>query len=93
MTTDSRIKSLGIFKRFLVWCATASLQLSNAEPVWKNELTSPEPGSWPKLDPCTLDLQVSWKGMLNAGRLRIEFAPKDAVKPYLFVVRSSAANT
>ncbi len=68
-------------------------QIATAEPAWKNELTSTEPGSWPKLPHCTLDMQVSWKGMLNAGRLRIEFAPKDAEKPGLFVVRSSAAST
>ncbi len=38
-------------------------------------------------------MQVSWKGMLDAGRLRIEFSPKDAKKPGTMVVRSSAAST
>jgi hypothetical protein len=64
-----------------------------AEPAWKNELTSPAPGAWPAIKPCTLDLTVSWKGMLDAGKLRIEFAPKDAPKRGSFVVRSSAAST
>ena len=64
-----------------------------AEPEWKNELTSSAPGTWRALPPCALDLQVSWKGRLDAGRLRIEFAPKDAVKPGTLVVRSSAAST
>jgi hypothetical protein len=71
----------------------AVCQIAIAEPEWKNELTSHEHGAWPKLHPCTLDMQVSWKGMMNAGRLCIEFAPKDAGKPGLFVVRSSAAST
>jgi hypothetical protein len=88
----SGINSL-ILKRFMAWCITAAFQFSNAEPAWKNELTSPAPGAWPKLPPCTLDMQVNWKGMLDAGKLRIEFAPKDAVKPGTLVVRSSAAST
>ena len=37
-----------------------------------------------------LDLRVSWKGILNSGRLRIEFAPRDAKKIGAYVVRSSA---
>ncbi len=79
--------------RFLPLGALAICQITIAEPEWKKELTSPDPGSWPKLPPCTLDLQVSWKGMLDAGRLCIEFAPEDAAKPGVLVVRSSAAST
>jgi hypothetical protein len=61
-----------------------------AEPEWKRQLSSPKPGNWPQLAPCTLDFQISWKGMLNAGTMRMEFAPKDAKKPGSLVVRSSA---
>jgi hypothetical protein len=71
----------------------AVCQIAIAEPAWKNELTSPTPGAWSKLPSCTLEMQVSWKGMLDAGKLRIEFAPEDAVKPEVFTVRSSAAST
>jgi hypothetical protein len=79
--------------RFLALIPFAACHLLAAEPAWKNELSSPAPGPWPAIKPCTLDLTVSWKGMLDAGKLRIEFAPKDAPKPGSFVVRSSAAST
>ena len=39
-----------------------------------------------------LDLQVSWKGMIDSGKLRLEFAPRDAAKPGAYVVRSSATS-
>lgn len=71
----------------------AAIHLAAAEPAWKNELSPPAPGPWPALPPCALDFQMSWKGMLDAGRLRIEFAPKDAAKRGSLVVRSSAAST
>lgn len=63
-----------------------------AEPAWKNELTSAEPGTWPKLPPCSLSLQVSWKGMVEAGRLNIDFTPRDVSRPGSLVVRSTAAS-
>ena len=67
--------------------------LTAAEPEWKKELSPPAPGPWPALPSSTLDLQLSWNGMLDAGKLRIEFAPEDAKKPGVLVVRSSAAST
>jgi len=63
-----------------------------ASPSWKAELTSPAPGSHPPLLPSVLDLQLSWKGMLNAGKVRMEFAPRDAKKPGTLVIRSSASS-
>jgi hypothetical protein len=71
----------------------AACNLEAAEPVWKNELTSPAPGAWPAIPPCVLDFQVSWNGMLDSGRLRIEFAPEEVKKPGLLVVRSAATST
>lgn len=71
---------------FVLTLATAPA----AEPAWKSELTSPGPGAFPKLDPCVLDLQLSWKGMVDSGRIRMEFAPRDVSKPGATVVRSSA---
>jgi hypothetical protein len=70
----------------------AMLPLS-AAPAWERELTAAKPGPWPAIAPCTLEYQVSWKGMLDAGRLRMEFAPKDTKKPGLLVVRSTAKST
>jgi hypothetical protein len=78
---------------FLALGSLALCQATLAEPEWKKELTSSEPGPCSKLPPCTLGMQISWKGMLDAGRLRIEFDPADAVKPGVFAVRSSAAST
>ena len=75
----------------LLWLACSRLAM--AEPAWKNELTSPAPGSFPPIPPCVLDLQVSWNGLLNSGKLRMECAPKEAHKPGVYVVRSSAAST
>lgn len=64
-----------------------------AEPEWKALLTSPKPGNWPALSPCLLDFQLSWKGMLDAGRMRMEFAPGDAAKSGLLVIRSFSASS
>jgi hypothetical protein len=61
------------------------------EPVeWTKELSSAKPGKQPALAPCVMDFQLSWKGMVNSGQLRMEFAPKDAKKPGALVIRSSA---
>lgn len=89
-----RFISLTMMKhyRFPALVAFAACHLAAAEPTWKNELTSSEPGEWPALPHNSLDMQVSWKGMLEAGRLKIEFAPRDAAKPGTFVVRSTAAS-
>ncbi|MCU0776636.1 MAG: DUF3108 domain-containing protein [Akkermansiaceae bacterium] len=64
-----------------------------AAPAWQRELTSAKPGPWPAIKPCVLDYQVSWKGMLDSGRLRIEFEPEHVKKPGLLVVRSTAKST
>ena len=61
-----------------------------ADPVWKSDLTSATPGSFPALKPSVLDLQVSWKGMVDSGKLRMEFAPKGVSKSGALVIRSSA---
>lgn len=59
---------------------------------WKSELTSATPGPHPKLVPTVLELQVSWKAMIQSGVLKIEFAPADAEKPGAYVIRSSATS-
>jgi Protein of unknown function (DUF3108) len=65
----------------------------HAEPAWKSELTSPTLGPHPALTATTLRLEVSWKGMINSGNLKIEFAPPDVTKRSTFIVRSSAVST
>jgi hypothetical protein len=64
-----------------------------AAPAWQDELTAAKPGIWQPIKPCVLDYQVSWKGMVDSGILRMEFGPKDADKPKVMVVRSSARST
>lgn len=78
--------------RSLLFLSLAPALLAAEEPAWKKELSSPEPGSYPPVPSSVLDLQVSWKGLINAGKLRLEFAPPNAKKPDAFVVRSSAAS-
>ena len=76
------------------WVYFAFLMISclQAEPSWKPELTSPLPGSFPKPAPTSLTFQVSWNGTLNAGIVRIEFAPPDVAKAGSYIIRSSAAS-
>lgn len=76
-----------------LWILLTLALPTSAKPEWKDQLTSPTPGKWPRLAPCLLDFQLSWKGMLDAGRMRMEFSPRDAVKPGLLVVRSFSAST
>jgi hypothetical protein len=70
----------------------ASCAIASAAPAWKNDLGPATPGPHPKLAPSVLDFRISWKGILDSGKLRMEFAPKNAGKPGAFVVRSSATS-
>ncbi|HSP43876.1 MAG TPA: DUF3108 domain-containing protein [Luteolibacter sp.] len=82
--------------RFTVLLSLAMAAGLVADPAWRKELTTPAPGALPAvrtIAPSVLDFEVSWKGLLDAGKLRIEFAPKDADKPGMLVVRSNAAST
>jgi hypothetical protein len=74
----------------LLLIALAANSLATADPAWQQELTSPAPGSWPPLAPCALDFEVTWNGILDSGKLRLEFAPPDVKKPGAYIVRSSA---
>lgn len=65
-------------------------QLAHAAPAWQAELTSAKPGPFPPLQPISLDLQISWKGLINSGNAHIEFAPPAVKKSGAYVVRSSA---
>jgi hypothetical protein len=78
--------------RFLLFLSLATAHSAAADPAWKNQLTAPAPGDYPLVPASKLDLNVSWKGLLNAGKLRLEFAPPNADKPGTYVVRSSASS-
>ncbi len=76
----------------VLWFLLGLLAPAAAEPEWQDQLTSPKPGNWKPLAPCVLDFQLSWKGMLDSGTMRMEFAPKEVVKPGSLVIRSSSAS-
>jgi hypothetical protein len=61
-------------------------------PAWESEITLREAGSRPLIESCSLDFTLSWKGMLKAGTMHIDFAPPDAKKPGSFVTKSSASS-
>jgi len=61
-------------------------------PAWKTDLSPATPGHHPAIAPSTLDFTLSWKGTLNAGKLRMEFAPKSAKKPGVFVTKCTASS-
>ncbi|MCX6867944.1 MAG: DUF3108 domain-containing protein [Verrucomicrobia bacterium] len=82
--------TMRLLELLLIVLATNSL--ATAEPAWQKDLTSPAAGDHPPLAPCLLDFQVTWNGILDSGKLRMEFAPRDAKKPAAYVVRSSATS-
>lgn len=66
--------------------------LASAEPLWKKDVSSPKTGPHPRIKPGILDLKVSWNGMLDSGKLQVQFSPKDTKKPNAYVVTSSAVS-
>jgi len=76
----------------LILFAVLLIPSAKAAPSWQSELTSPAPGPFAKLASTVLDFQVSWNGTINAGTIRMEFAPPDANKPSFYVTRSSASS-
>ncbi|MFT3992183.1 MAG: DUF3108 domain-containing protein [Luteolibacter sp.] len=74
--------------------ASFSIASAQSAPSWAKDLTSPAPGPFSvPASPLALDYQLSWQGTMNAGNLKMEFAPPDAKKPGQYVVRSSANST
>lgn len=84
-----RVKASTMGQNILLFSLLLTL-FASAEPVWKKELTSTAPGSHPAITPMSLDLQVSWKGMIDSGKVHIDFAPKGINKAGRLVVRSSS---
>jgi hypothetical protein len=69
-----------------------TLSSAIANPEWKESLTSEKPGTHPNISPCKLEYSLSWKGMLDAGSLEIDFAPPAIKKPGSFVITSTASS-
>lgn len=57
---------------------------------WKSEIHPKSNGSFPALASTTLEYRVSWKGMLEAGSVQLEFSPKNHIKTDSYVVKSSS---
>ncbi|MEO8613667.1 MAG: DUF3108 domain-containing protein [Luteolibacter sp.] len=79
------------------WCLVVPLTAVfilplRAEPAWKSELTSPALGNHPLPVSSVIDMRLSWKGMIESGILRIEFAPPDTTKTGTYIVRASASS-
>ena len=67
---------------------------SAEEPTWKHELASTTPGGFTRLGHSVLDYQVSWKNIVNSGKLRLEFTPPpESAKTAPLVVSSAAKST
>ena len=79
--------------RTLTLLALAVGHLTAADPAWKKQLSPATPGPFTPLPAGAIDFQVSWKGMIDAGKLRMEWAPPEANKPGIYVVRSSAQSS
>ncbi|MFK7849936.1 MAG: DUF3108 domain-containing protein [Akkermansiaceae bacterium] len=65
---------------------------ADSAPEWKQALSKSGVGSHPMIEPSRLDYSLSWKGMLKAGALTIEFAPQNIKKSGSFVIKSSASS-
>ena len=79
----------------LGWSTVLFLLLASAlgaAPAWESDLTSSTPGTLPNPVPGVIDMQLSWNGMISAGKMRIEFAPPDAKKTGAYVVRFSSSS-
>ncbi|MBK1882589.1 DUF3108 domain-containing protein [Luteolibacter pohnpeiensis] len=70
----------------------ASATLASAAPEWVGGLTSPSAGPHPIITPMSVDYQISWKGLVDSGKLHIDFGPKNIKKPGAFVIRSHAVS-
>jgi len=83
-----------MMRRVLILCLIAGMPaIAAAAPEWRKQLNSPNPGAHPALKPMALDYQLSWRGSINAGKVRMEIDPPDAKKPGRRVIRSSANST
>lgn len=79
-----------MIRAFLIFLTCSSLIL--ADPAWLARITPEKAASHPPIPSSTLEFSLSWKGMLQAGTLRIEFEPPDARKSGAFVTKSSASS-
>lgn len=73
--------------------ALACISTACAAPDWRNQLTSPAPGPVAAPPASTVDLKLTWNGLINSGVARIEFAPPTGKNPNVYRVRFSSGST
>ena len=61
----------------------------SAAPAWKKELGPSKPGNFPMLPPGKLEYSLSWKGLLNSGKLGFDIGKPGAHKPGVIVIKST----
>jgi hypothetical protein len=61
----------------------------HATPEWAKEITSPKAVTYSAMESCKLEFSLSWKGIVQAGYLDIEIAPKNVSKSGSLVVKST----
>jgi hypothetical protein len=67
---------------------TCSPALADADE-WQKELGPTTPGNYAPLPPGKLDFELSWKGMLNSGKVGFDIGRSGAHKPGVFVIQST----
>lgn len=60
---------------------------------WKSEVTPAKLGPHPKLVPQEFEYRLSWKGMVDAGKLTFSFGKKDPKFPSDYTVRIAGGGT
>lgn len=79
-------------KRLITAILALGASTTLAAPAWNAQLTSGKPGSHPEIPPSTLVFTLSWKGIVQAGTCRLQFAPKGISKPGSLVIKSTASS-
>ena len=63
--------------------------VASGDPEWKKELGPANPGKHPALPPGKLEFSLSWKGLLNSGKLGFDIGKPGAHKPGVIVIQST----
>jgi Protein of unknown function (DUF3108) len=84
----------GIVRRMRQSAAVIALGIVSASsltasPAWEAILTPAKLGPQPRLAPCRLDYKASWKGLLDAGEIHLEFGNPAHAKSGCYVVNST----
>lgn len=67
---------------------TFSLPILSAAPAWQADLTPFVAGSQSRLAPCRLNYKATWKGMIDAGTIQMEFGNPANAKAGAYIATS-----